>query len=257
MPVYVGTSGWQYRDWRERFYPKAVAQKRWLEYYAERFATVESNNAFYRLPERSTFEDWAARTPQDFVWAVKMSRFLTHMKRLKDPAEPVDRFMKHASGLGNKLGPVLLQLPPNLKADLDRLEETFSALSGRIRVAVEFRHDSWFKDETRALLEKHDAALCVADRGSRPVTALWRTTDWGYVRFHAGTASSHPCYGRTSLRTWAERIVDLWPANADVFVYFNNDTLGCALRDARVFARELGRAGLEPTRIPQETVHAG
>jgi uncharacterized protein YecE (DUF72 family) len=136
MPVYVGTSGWQYRDWRERFYPKAVAQKRWLEYYAERFATVESNNAFYRLPERSTFEDWAARTPQDFVWAVKMSRFLTHMKRLKDPAEPVDRFMKHASGLGNKLGPVLLQLPPNLKADLDRLEETFSELSGRIRVAV-------------------------------------------------------------------------------------------------------------------------
>jgi uncharacterized protein YecE (DUF72 family) len=89
------------------------------------------------------------------------------------------------------------------------------------------------------------------------VTALWRTTDWGYVRFHAGTASPHPCYGRTSLRTWAERIVDLWPANADVFVYFNNDTLGCALRDARVFARELGRAGLEPTRIPQETVHAG
>jgi uncharacterized protein YecE (DUF72 family) len=257
MTAYIGTSGWQYRDWKERFYPQSTPQRAWLEFYAERFVTVESNNAFYRLPERATFEQWAARTPDDFVMAVKMSRYLTHIRRLRNAAEPVARFLERSEGLGSKLGPVLLQLPPTLKSDLGALDDTLRNFPRSVRVAVEFRHDTWFNDETRALLESHGAALCLADRGSRPVSPLWRTADWTYLRFHAGLAEPQPCYGRSSLGTWARRIADGWGDRADAFVYFNNDTLGCALRDARVFAREAERAGLNPTRVPQEVVHAG
>jgi len=257
MPVLIGTSGWMYRDWRRRFYPDGVAQKRWLEHYAESFDTVESNSAFYRLPDKKTFEDWACRTPRDFVWAVKMSRYLTHIRRLRAPAEPVTRFLDHARGLGAKLGPVLLQLPPTLKADLDALDETLRRMGDRARVAVEFRHDSWFSDETEAVLRERRAALCLADRSSKPVTPLWRTTGWGYLRLHEGTASPHPCYGRAALATWAGRLAELWGPEADVFVYFNNDTRGCALANARSFASAVERSGLDPTRVPDRPVRAG
>jgi uncharacterized protein YecE (DUF72 family) len=250
MAVFVGTSGWQYREWRDRFYPKGVAQARWLEHYAEGFATVESNNAFYRLPERSTFEAWARRTPDDFVWAVKMSRYLTHIKRLKDPAEPVARFLDRAEGLGPKLGPVLLQLPPTLKADLDALEAVLELLARRVRVAVEFRHDTWFTEPVRRLLERHGAALCLADRDSRALTPMWRTAGWGYLRLHAGVARPRPCYGRRALDGWARRVAETWGPSADVFVYFNNDGRGCAPRDARAFGRAAEREGIEPTRVP-------
>ncbi|MGH2816205.1 MAG: DUF72 domain-containing protein, partial [Actinomycetota bacterium] len=162
MPVLVGTSGWQYRDWRGRLYPDGLAQARWLEHYAERFATVESNNAFYRLPEPGTFAAWAERTPPGFVMAVKASRFLTHTRRLRDPEEPVGRLMDHARHLGPKLGPVLLQLPPTLKADPPALERTLRAFPADVRVAVEPRHDSWWTDEIRDLLSAHGAALCLA-----------------------------------------------------------------------------------------------
>ncbi|MDQ3987481.1 MAG: DUF72 domain-containing protein [Actinomycetota bacterium] len=254
MSVLIGTSGWQYNHWKERFYPRGVAQRRWLEHYAERFQTVESNNAFYMLPKPETFASWAARTPDDFVMAVKANRYLTHIRRLREPREPVERFMASAKRLGKKFGPVLLQLPPNLKADLNALDQTLRSFRGRVRVAVEFRHDTWFSDETRSLLEQHGAALCMADRGSKPITALWRTADWTYLRFHEGAASPSPCYGRTSLRTWAERLAEEWGPEADIWVYFNNDPGGCALRDARIFAREVARAGLTPTRVPPETI---
>jgi uncharacterized protein YecE (DUF72 family) len=256
MTVFIGTSGWQYRDWRDRFYA-GIRQKDWLEFYAQRFASVESNNAFYRLPENKTFSDWAARTPPDFVWAVKMSRYLTHIRRLRGPEEPVHRFFDHARGLENKMGPVLLQLPPNLKADLGALEETLGVMPSEARVAVEFRHDSWFTDATATALERHGAALCLADRGSRPVAPVWRTADWAYLRLHAGTASPEPCYGRSALMTWAERLAGRWGQSADCFVYLNNDTLGCALRDARSFARACQRAGLSPTRVPDEPIRVG
>jgi uncharacterized protein YecE (DUF72 family) len=257
MPVFIGTSGWQYKDWRERFYPQGVPQRAWLEYYAERFQTVESNNAFYMLPKAETFASWAARTPDDFVMAVKMNRYLTHIKRLKESREPVERFIDHAKNLGPKLGPVLLQLPPNLKADLEHLDETLTNLGTRVRVAVEFRHETWFTADTRALLERHAAALCMADRGSHPISPFWDTSDWTYLRFHEGLASPSPCYGRTSLRTWAKRLAESWGPEADIWVYFNNDPGGCALRDARVFAREIRRVGLEPTRVPTQTIEVG
>jgi uncharacterized protein YecE (DUF72 family) len=257
VPVLIGTSGWQYRDWRERFYPTGVPQRRWLEHYAERFRTVESNNAFYRLPAPETFEGWRARTPADFVMAVKVNRYITHIRRLRGAAQPVARFLEHARRLGPKLGPVLLQLPPNLKADIGSLAEVLGAFGEDVRVAVEFRHESWFSDETAELLAQRGAALCLADRHSGPVSATWRTADWGYLRFHEGAASPHPCYGRTALGSWARRVAEMWGPEADVFVYFNNDPGCCAVRDARAFARAAERVGLEPTRVPAEPVAVG
>ncbi len=255
MPVLIGTSGWQYRHWRETFYPRGVTQGAWLEFYAQRFQTVESNNAFYRLPEAATFAAWARRTPDDFVMAVKVSRYLTHIKRLAEPAEPVERFVRHVSQLGSKLGPVLLQLPPSLRMDIERLRGTLDEFPPTMRVAVEFRHDSWYTPEVRDLLTERAVALCLADRRRR-LTPVWRTADWAYVRFHEGRAVPSPCYGRTSLKTWVETIADRWPAAADVFVYFNNDPRACALRDAGVFARASRRAGLAPTRVaPPRDVH--
>ena len=249
MPVWVGTSGWQYRDWRGQFYPQGLRQASWLEHYAERFRVVEVNNAFYRLPEASTFAAWAERTPDDFVVAVKASRYLTHIRRLQEPAEAVGRLLERARHLGPKLGPVLLQLPPTLAADHGALAETLAAFPPDVRVAVEFRHESWFSDGTRALLADHDAAFCLADSPKRR-TPEWRTASWGYVRFHEGRSSPRPCYGRAALAGWADRLAGLFGPDEDLYAFFNNDPRGCAVRDAQRFARAVERAGLAPTRVP-------
>lgn len=250
MPVYLGTSGWQYRHWRETFYPKGVAQTRWLEFFVERFQTVELNNSFYHLPKEETFAKWRARTPDDFIIAAKMSRYLTHIKKLKEPQEPVARFMKHAGHLGSKLGPILIQLPPTLKIDLPALEETLDEFPSGVRVAVEFRHETWWTDEVRDALTKRNVALCMADRWATPVTATWRTADWTFLRFHEGGGKPHPCYTKKSMVPWAERLASEWGPEADLYVYFNNDPRACALRDAIVFHDLLLEVGLEPTRVP-------
>ena len=249
MPLLIGTSGWQYKHWKERFYA-GVPQRAWLEHYAERFQTVELNNSFYMLPKESAFESWRKRTPEDFIVGVKISRYLSHIKRLKEPQEPVERFMKHARWLGPKLGPLLLQLPPNLKIDLPALDETLSLFPDDVRVAVEFRHDTWFVDEVKALLTERNAAFVLADRGSQPITPLWRTADWAYVRWHQGTEPPWPCYSTEDMREWVARIAGLWGPADDVYAYFNNDPAGCALRDAIVFAEEGEKAGFETTRVP-------
>ena len=242
----VGTSGWQYRDWRGGLYPAKLAQRLWLEHYAAGFGTVEVNNAFYRLPERRTFEQWRDRTPDDFVVAVKMSRYLTHVKRLREPAEPVARFLERAAGLGSKLGPVLLQLPPTLRGDPEALARTLGEFPGDIRVAVEPRHESWFTDETRDVLAKHGAALSWADRKGRPTGPLWTTTDWGYLRLHEGRARPWPRYGRTALGTWLERV----GAFSRAYVYFNNDQGGAAVEDATAMIAMARRRGVEVSRSP-------
>jgi uncharacterized protein YecE (DUF72 family) len=244
MPVLVGTSGWQYRDWRGVLYPERVPQRRWLEYYAEHFATVENDGAFYRLPKRETFAEWRERLPSGFIMAVKASRFLTHLKRMRDPAEPVKRLTDAAAGLGARLGPILLQLPPTLKADPELLAECLDRFPKKVRVAVEPRHESWWTDEIRSVLADRDAALCWADRGGRRVTPLWRTASWGYLRLHEGRAKPAPSYGDAALRSWCDRIDDAWPKSADCFVFCNNDPGGAAVRNAFRFAelmRALGR----------------
>jgi uncharacterized protein YecE (DUF72 family) len=224
----IGTSGWQYRDWRGRFYPDGLPQRLWLEHYAAHYSVVEINNAFYRLPERKTFEQWRERTPDEFRFAVKMSRYLTHIKRLREPAEPVARFLDRAAGLGDKLGPVLIQLPPTLKADLAALDETLAQFPPGVRVVVEPRHPTWFTDECRDLLEKRKAALCWADRLGRPVTPLWVTAGFGYLRLHEGRAHPKPRYGRQALQTWVTRLHGV----REGFVFFNNDPGGAAIADA-------------------------
>jgi uncharacterized protein YecE (DUF72 family) len=241
VPVHVGTSGWQYADWRGEFYPRGVPQRLWLEHYAAEFGTVEVNNAFYRLPERTVFESWRLRTPDGFVVAVKASRYLTHIRRLRDPAEPVARLLDRARALESRLGPVLLQLPPTLQADADLLAGCLAEFPGDVRVAVEPRHRSWWTAEIREVLTSYNAALCWADRGSRPITPLWRTADWGYLRLHAGRARPWPRYGRTALRSWTRRIAGEWGLSADVFVYFNNDQHGAAVLDAQAMRRAVGR----------------
>jgi uncharacterized protein YecE (DUF72 family) len=250
VAVIIGTSGWQYRDWRGRFYPPKLAQRLWLEHYVQHFATVESNNAFYRLPELATFEKWRERTPPDFRWAVKASRYLTHIKRLREPAEPVARLMERAAGLGPKLDVVLLQLPPTLRADADLLRECLSRFPASVRVAVEPRHDSWWTDETRALLERYGAALCWADRDEQPIASLWRTADWAYLRLHTGAADPWPRYRPETLVLWAERLAATWTDDEDVFVYFNNDPGCAAVIDAVAFASAVRVNGRTTTRVP-------
>lgn len=246
----VGTSGWQYDDWRGGLYPEKLAKARWLEHYAAAFATVEVNNSFYRLPERATFERWAATVPPGFVFAVKASRYLTHVKRLREPEAPVARLVERLQGLGATCGPVLLQLPPNLPADAGNLDRTLAAFPDGLRVAVEPRHPSWFRDEICRLLERRGAALCLTDtRGRRP--PLWRTADWGYVRFHAGNGSPAPSYAPRALAGWAGRIADLWGDGSEIYCYFNNDHGGAAPRDAVRLARAAAHAGLEATRVPE------
>ena len=236
MPVLVGTSGWQYRHWRGVFYPEDVPQRLWLEYYAGRFGTVENNGTFYRLPAREAFEQWRARTPDGFVMAVKASRYLSHVRRLREPAEPVRRMLDAFAGLGDRLGPVLLQLPPNLQADAELLDRTLGQFPASVRVAVEPRHPSWWNDRVREVLAAHGAALCWADRGGELVTPTWRTAGWGYMRFHEGTADPWPRYGDRALRGWADRLTGTWQEPATVYVYFNNDQGGAAVRDAAALA---------------------
>jgi uncharacterized protein YecE (DUF72 family) len=256
MPVLVGTSGWQYRDWREALYPRGLPQRDWLEYYAGRYGTVENNATFYRLPATETFASWRAKTPGGFLMTIKASRYLTHVRRLRDPAEPVARLLRAAAGLGDRLGPVLLQLPPTLRADpgaLDACLGEFARFPGdhRIRVAVEFRHESWWTDEIRQLLARHNAALCWADRLGRPQAPLWNPADWGYLRFHEGAAHPWPRYGAQALKTWVHRITASWPDAADVFVYFNNDQHAAALYDAAAFAAIARRAGCQVSATPE------
>ena len=256
----AGTSGWQYRDWRGEFYPAGLAARRWLEHYATVFATVENNGTFYRLAGKDTFSDWQARTPPGFVMAIKASRYLTHIRRLRDPAEPVARLLAAASGLGSRLGPVLLQLPPTLRADpavLDECLREFAAQFAKMpgptqkgRICVEFRHESWWTQEIKQLLESHDAALCWSDRLGKPLAPLWRTAGWGYLRLHEGAAQPWPRYGRQALSSWLARISACWQPEADVFAYFNNDQNAAAPADAAAL-RALAEQSGWPTSSPR------
>jgi uncharacterized protein YecE (DUF72 family) len=248
MAIRIGTSGFMYEHWRPRFYPPSARGSE-LELYAQRFDTVELNVTFYRMPPSSTFRSWAARVPDDFLFAVKASRYLTHVRRLRDPRQPVELLVERASELGRHLGPILIQLPPDLELDLAALEETLAAFPPGIRLAVEPRHASWFIEDLRRLLTERNVALCVADRRG-PITPLWHTADWVYLRFHAGRASPPPCYRSRELAEWAERLEAGWGRDVAGFVYFNNDRNGCALRDASVYAQALEGRGINVARLP-------
>jgi uncharacterized protein YecE (DUF72 family) len=232
----IGTCGWQYRSWQGVLYPTELPTRRWLEHYATVFDAVECDAAFYRLPERTTFEKWAAMVPDGFAMAVKASRFLTHVKRLSEPADPVRRMLDAAAGLGNRLGPFLLQLPPTMTTDIDRLIRCLRCFPPTVRVAIEPRHSSWWTADVRDALSEAHASLVWSDRSGVAQSPLWRTADFGYLRLHEGRPTFPPRYSLRVLRSWLRRITATWP-DGEVFVFFNNDAGAAAVRDAQAFAR--------------------
>jgi uncharacterized protein YecE (DUF72 family) len=241
--IHVGTSGWQYRDWRGRFYPRELPQRLWLEYYGARFSTVEVNNTFYRLPEAEVFGDWRERTPEGFIVTVKASRFLTHLRRLRDPSEPLERLLSRARKLGPKLGPVLYQMPPRFPVDTGLLREFLTVLPDQPLAAFEFRDPSWQTDEVLELIDGAGAAWVLADRPGARVEPIV-TGGWTYVRFHQGT-ETRPDYRPEKLRRWADKIAQM-PIEGG-YVYFNNDPGAAAVRDAQRFREMLAdRTGSEP-----------
>jgi uncharacterized protein YecE (DUF72 family) len=236
----VGTSGWQYRSWRERFYPPGIPSRRWLEYYSRQFATVELNTTFYGLPAVESAKRWAEQVPEGFRFAAKMSRYLTHVRRLRDPRGPVDLLFERLAPLGTRLGPVLFQLPPDLALAPALLDAALGACPPGTALAVEPRHPSWFCDELRDVLTRRGAALCAADRRSQLRSPLWRTAPWGYIRLHEGLAHPPPCYGDEALRSWVRRITATWGRDGEVFAFFNNDAEACAPRNAARLASLAG-----------------
>ncbi len=233
-PVHVGCSGWAYPHWRERFYPKGLPQRKWLAYYAEHFDTVEINNTFYRLPKQEAVNGWVEQSPPAFRFAVKASRYLTHVKRFKTLDPYLDRFFEPLEPLAKseKLGAVLWQFPENFHRNVERLAAALAALPEG-RHAFEFRHDSWFKDEVYDLLREHRAALVIGDEASRWVsTPHVRTADWTYVRLHHGSRGRHGNYSDAEIDRWARRISQ-WRRDTEVFAYFNNDWEGYAVRNAK------------------------
>lgn len=228
--VRIGTSGWQYRHWSGSFYPTGLSQDRWLERYITEFDTVELNSPFYRLPAASVFEGWARRVPSRFRFAVKASRYLTHVRRLRDPEEPLERLWTRARRLGDRLGPVLYQLPPRWHPDHQRLRLFLDALPDEPQ-ALEFRDPSWYGAETNGLLEQAGVALCLHDMrgsatGSRPVGPFV------YVRFHGSGERYGGRYPHQRLSAWADGIGRWSKDGLRVWAYFNNDIGGHAPRDA-------------------------
>jgi uncharacterized protein YecE (DUF72 family) len=230
--VHVGCSGWNYRDWRERFYPKGLPTGRWLEHYASVFDTVEINNTFYRLPKVSAVEGWARQTPPRFEFAVKASRYLTHIKRLSNMEEGVARYYERIDPLirAKKLGPVLWQLPATFQRDDDRLRYALERLP-KGRHCFEFRHPSWFDDDVYRLLRRRRVALVIGDHPERPFQSYEMTASWTFVRFHYGRRGRNGNYSRRELEEWSERIRD-WRERVEVYAYFNNDWSAYAVENA-------------------------
>jgi uncharacterized protein YecE (DUF72 family) len=218
VQLYVGTSGYAYKEWKGSFYPADLPADGMLRYYGERFATVEINNTFYRLPKSSVVESWAAEVPAGFRFVLKASRRITHIKRLKDASEPVSYFLKAAGVLKERLGALLFQLPPNLKKDAPRLADFLALLPAGTRAALEFRHSSWFDDEVFDLLRRRGIAMCIAEAEDCVEVPFTSTADWGYVRLRMVE------YSDADLRVWAERIGQ--QAWRETFVFFKHEEAG-------------------------------
>lgn len=232
----VGCSGWQYRDWRGRFYPDDLPQSRWLEHYARTFDTVEINNSFYRLPTREAVVGWRSRAPRDFLFAVKASRYLTHLRKLKDPADPLELFFDRARLLRRHLGPVLYQLPPRWRANPERLRLFLTEIPRDVRQVIEFREPDWYSSDSFDALERSGVALCLHDMpGSAPPRIA--VGPFVYVRFHGTTAKYSGRYSDKQLAEWAAWLVGQLDTGRDVYAYFNNDRNGHAVQNALTLRR--------------------
>jgi uncharacterized protein YecE (DUF72 family) len=247
----IGCSGWNYKTWRGHFYAPRIPPSQWLATYARVFDTVEINGTFYRLPEASTFSAWRAQTPRNFLMAVKASRYLTHLKRLKDPAEPVARLLERAQMLGPRLGPILYQLPGNFHRDLVRLETFLRALPAalpvgsrgrrrRLQHVMEFRHPSWYEADTFGLLERYAVSLCLHDKRGAEIDAP-SVGPIVYLRFHGTSGHYAGSYGRAALQAWARRLARWAREERPVYAYFNNDPNAVATDNARALRSEVDR----------------
>jgi uncharacterized protein YecE (DUF72 family) len=227
VTVFAGTSGYSYAEWKGPFYPSGLASRDMLRFYAERLPAVEINNTFYRLPKASVLEAWAAQVPAGFRFAIKASRRITHLKRLRDVAEETDYLLRTTATLGACRGPILFQLPPNLRKDLDRLERFLALLPDTVRATLEFRHSSWFDEDVFARLRERNVALCIADADGDAVAEPVPTADWGYLRLR------RPDYGPADLIRWAARVRALpW---TDAYVFFKHEDEGAGPRLAAAF----------------------
>jgi uncharacterized protein YecE (DUF72 family) len=244
-PAHVGCSGWNYRDWRGRFYPRELPARRWLEAYSQHFDTVEVNATFYGLVSREAVANWVIQTPTGFIFAVKASRYLTHVKRLAGISAGVARFYERLEPLieAGRLGPVLWQLPENFIRDDARLAAALADLP-RGRHAFEFRHASWFHPAVYRLLRAHHVALVIGDHPQRSFQTYEHTAPWRYVRLHFGARGRRGNYSPRELESWAAR-VDGWRARDEEFVYFNNDWEGFAPRNATWMHSRLERLAAE------------
>jgi uncharacterized protein YecE (DUF72 family) len=237
--VRIGCSGWNYPHWRGIVYSNGLLQSHWLEHYATLFDTVEVNSTFYRLPKRDAVARWVEQTPDEFVFAVKASRYLTHVRRLRDLGPGADRFYERIEPLvrSPKMGPVLWQLPGNFRRDDDRLASALGQLPPG-RHCFEFRHASWFATEVYELLRSRGVALVIGDHPERPFQSDELTADWTFVRFHHGHRGRRGNYSESELEEWAVRI-ERWRRRADVYAYFNNDWEGFAVENGRWLKRRL------------------
>ena len=239
MPEYcIGTSGWHYDHWKRLFYPEKLAKAKWLEFYAGQFSTVELNNSFYHLPSEKAFVNWRESSPKGFVFAVKVSRFITHIKRLKNTEEPLQNFVTRADFLRDKLGPLLFQLPPNMKRNDETLEAFLSMLPCQYHHVLEFRHESWIDDSVFNILRRHNVGLCVFDMPDF-TCPLVATADFAYIRFHGSAGLYASCYTDGELSDWARWIAERGQNLETVYIYFNNDAEAYAVRNAKTLARLL------------------
>jgi uncharacterized protein YecE (DUF72 family) len=237
--VRIGCSGWNYAHWRELIYPKGLPPSKWLEHYATLFDTVEVNSTFYRLPRRDAVARWVVQSPPGFLFTIKASRYLTHIKRLTDLEGGVQRFFERIEPLvrSPKMGPVLWQLPGNFRRDDERLAAALEALPAG-RHCFEFRHESWFVPTVYELLRRHAVALVIGDHPERPFQTHELTTDWTFIRFHYGHRGRNGNYSQRELEEWAQRIED-WRRNVDVYAYFNNDWHGYAVYNGQWLEKRL------------------
>lgn len=236
---FIGTSGWYYPHWFGPFYPKNFSKERLLTYFAQYFNTVELNNTFYHLPKESTVKGWYKKAPKDFVFAVKASRFITHIKRLANLGDSLKVFLKRAYLLKEKLGPVLYQLPPSMRKDCKRLIGFLKKVPKKVRNVVEFRHQSWLDEETFTVLEKFNAAHCIVSSPEFP-TLVRATANFAYIRMHGGSSLYRSNYSRKELKRCANWIKKFLRDGLDTYVYFNNDAHGYAVKNALVLRKLVG-----------------
>jgi len=244
--ILTGTSGFSYSDWKDGiFYPKGLPRKKWLEYYASVFNTVELNVTFYRLPKKETFQDWHRRTPDNFLFTLKASRYITHIKRLKNCQKALGNFLENALFLKNKLGVILWQLPPSMRIDTKTLESfcdlLFNSDAKKIKHVFEFRHPSWLYESVYEILEKYNYCLCIAHSNQWPNEEI-STADYLYLRFHGGESLYSSDYSDKELKGWARKVKKWISGKREVFSYFNNDAKGYAPRNALIFRKLLEKA---------------